>query len=262
MTVKLGYATRQYRYRLGDLNGMAWAFTTFTPPHGKRGGLLLHIEEDRWLLTLGGFHGDHPPTDEAGFHAFAQTLARPDIYELICQAEPLSAITTYKFEANLRRRYEQLKRFPDGYLVLGDAIASFDPVYGQGMTSAALQAAALHKLLAETPTLTSLWRLYFRRLAKVVDVPWQMALAEDFRFPQTTGKKPLGTELINAYMSRVFRAAHHDPVVCQQFYRVTGLVAPPTSLFQPRILWRVLRGKRQGETAVIRSPTPRLPHPN
>ena len=243
--VKVGYATRQYRYRPGEMAGFESIFITFTPPHDTRGGLILHIENDRWLLTLGGIHSDYPPDDEAGFNAFARSLVTSDVYDFMSQAEPLTEIITYKFPANLRRRYEKLKRFPAGYLVLGDAIASFDPVYGQGMTSAALQAEALDKLLTEQRDDADLWRPYFQRLAKVVDVPWQMAIGEDFRFPQTEGKRPPRTDLVNAYMTRLFRAAHHDPVVCEQFYRVTGLVAPPNSLFHPRILWRVLRGGKQ-----------------
>jgi 2-polyprenyl-6-methoxyphenol hydroxylase-like FAD-dependent oxidoreductase len=135
-----------------------------------------------------------------------------------------------------------LARFPAGYLVLGDAIASFNPTYGQGMTSAAMQAQALDEVLAERPTLDALAPIFFKKAAKVVDMPWQMAVGEDFRFPTTTGPKPPGTDFINRYIAKVNRASHYDEVVGAAFLRVMNLLAPSTSLMHPHIMWRVLRG--------------------
>jgi hypothetical protein len=143
----------------------------------------------------------------------------------------------------LRRHYEKLARFPAGYLVLGDAIASFNPTYGQGMTSAAMQAQALDHVLAKRPSLDAIAPVFFKKAAKVVDMPWQMAVGEDFRFPTTTGPKPSGTDIINRYTAKVNRVSHYDEVVGAAFLRVMNLLAPPTSLFHPRILWRVLRSK-------------------
>ena len=158
------------------------------------------------------------------------------------RAEPLSDIYTYKFPSSLRRRYERLRRFPDGYLVLGDAIASFNPIYGQGMTSAAMQVQVLGKVLQECFELRGLWRIFFRRVAKVVDIPWQMAACEDFRYPETQGPKPFFTDLMNAYLTKVHRATHHDPVVYSRFLRVMNLMASPGSLLRPALAWRALRG--------------------
>lgn len=113
--------------------------------------------------------------------------------------------------------------------------------YGQGMTSAALQAAALDELLASVATLDGLATAFFKAAAKVIDIPWQLAVGEDFRYPQTTGPKPTGVDLLNQYVARVHRTTLHDEVVCHAFLKVMNLMAPPTTLFHPRILWRVMR---------------------
>lgn len=240
----VGYATRLYRRRPGDLEGAELLMIAPDAPHGKRMGLIFPIEGDRWICTLGGWAGDHPPTDEAGFLAFAQSLPASDLAQMLNRLEPISEIITHKFPGSLRRHYERLARFPDGYLVLGDAICSFNPVYGQGMTSAAMQAAALDQLLTARTGLAGLWRDFFKAAAKVVEIPWQLAVGEDFRFAETEGKKPAGVDLLNGYVAKVHRATHHDTEVYTAFLNVMNLMAAPTSLFHPKILWRVLWGRR------------------
>jgi 2-polyprenyl-6-methoxyphenol hydroxylase-like FAD-dependent oxidoreductase len=245
VTVGLGYATRIYRRRPHDLVGALSLITSPDLPHHQRGGIAFPIEGDRWIVTLAGWVNDQPPLDEAGFLAFAQSLPVPDIYHLIAQAEPLSEVIGYQFPASLRRHYERLNAFPAGYLVMGDAICSFDPIYGQGMSSAALQAALLDDLLHQSIAPTQLPRLFFRQAAKIIDTPWQLTISEDFRIPTTQGKKPLGTDLINAYGSLVQQATHHDPIVYGAFLQVMNLLAPPSRLFHPKIIWRVLKAKSE-----------------
>jgi 2-polyprenyl-6-methoxyphenol hydroxylase-like FAD-dependent oxidoreductase len=150
----------------------------------------------------------------------------------------------HKFPANLRHHYEGMRAFPEGLLVMGDAICSFNPIYGQGMTSSALQAQVLDCCLRERQTgdLSGMWRGFFRQVARVVDIPWQLAAGEDFRYPEVEGVRPRGTALINAYVAQVHRATHHDPVVFSAFLKVMNLIEPPTSLFRPHIVRRVLAG--------------------
>ena len=239
--IRVGYSTRLYRRRPDDLIGAELVMVLPRPPAGKHMTALFPIEDDRWIVTAGGWAGDYPPDDEPGFVEFIRRLPAPEVYGVVSRAEPLSDIFTFRFPSNRRRHYEKLKRFPEGYLVIGDAIASFNPIYGQGMTSAAMQAEALDEVLRQQGSLLGLWRPFFNRIAKVVDIPWQLAAGEDFRYPETEGKKPASTDLINAYIAKVHLATHHDPVVYAQFLRVMNLMAPPTSLMRPRIAWRVLR---------------------
>lgn len=252
--VNLAYASRAFRRAPDDPLASKWLLVTPEAPRERRGGAAAPVEGGRWVVTLGGWYGDHPPTDAEGFLAFARSLAAPDIADLIARSEPLGEIYAYKFPANLWRHYERLARFPEGYLVLGDAVCSFNPIYGQGMTSAAMQAAALGALLAERGgRIDRIARPFFRRAAQVIATPWQLAVGEDFRWPEASGPRPLGAGLLHRYVDLINRASHADPVVCQAFLDVMNLLAPPASLFAPRVLLRALRHGRRADPAPVRS---------
>ena len=241
--INMGYASRTYGRRPGDLGGNTHLIVAPKAPHQKRGGVLLAQEGDRWILTLIGMLGDFPPTDEAGFLAFARSLPTPDLYDVISQAEPLSEITPHKYPSSLRRHYEQLKVFPEGYLVFGDALCSFNPIFGQGMTVASLEAEALETSLQGG--LEGLWRGFFKRASKVIDIPWTLAAGADLGFPEAQGKRGPEVNAINAYIGKLLEAAWHDPKLAVAFHQVSNLVKPPTSLFAPGIVWRVLLGSRK-----------------
>jgi 2-polyprenyl-6-methoxyphenol hydroxylase-like FAD-dependent oxidoreductase len=237
---RIGYATREYQRLEKDPDRISVEMVSATAPAEKHGTFLFPIENDRWIMTAGGYVGDHPPADEAGLLEFVRSLPAPDIYNIIRDAEPMTEIITYKYPASLRRHYEKLKHFPEGLLVIGDALASFNPIYGQGMTSAAMQTRVLHGTLQQMRNLQGLWKPFFKQTAKVVDMPWQLAVGEDFRYPETEGRKPPFTDMINAYVEKVHKATQRDPVVYAQFLRVMSLMATPMSLMSPRIMWRVL----------------------
>ncbi len=237
VTINAAYATRLYRRRPEHLNGVKAVLITQSPQL-KRGGIIEAQEGERWIVSLIGFVGDHPPLDEEGFLAFARSLAAPDVYNLIRQAEPLSDPIPYRFKASLRRRYERLERFPQGFLVFGDAICSFNPVYGQGMSVAAMEALELQQTLRAGTE--DLWRRFFRRVANDIDIPWQVVVTNDLRFPEVGGKRTLRIRFINAYLARLHKAAHRDAVVARAFNEVAGLLTPPQSLMRPGIVWRVM----------------------
>ncbi len=243
-SVKVGvsYTSCVFRRKPDDLTGATFLMISPHAPALKRGGFAFPMEDERWIVSLTGWAGDHAPTDRDGYLEYAKSLAAPDIAQLIPKLEPLTDIYVHKFPDNLRRRYERLNRFPEGFLVMGDAICSFNPVYGQGMTSAVMQAAALDKLLGNSGALEGIWKRFFKQAAGIVDMPWQVTVGEDFRFPETEGEKAFGTNLINAYLARLQRVTHHDPLVYGMLLGVLNLMAPPTSLFQPQAVWRVLRG--------------------
>jgi 2-polyprenyl-6-methoxyphenol hydroxylase-like FAD-dependent oxidoreductase len=234
--VNLGYSTRFFRRRSTDLGG---DFAVIAPPtvQGKRGGVMLAQEGDRWTVTLISYFGT-PPEDLNGFIEFARTLPASYIHEVVRNAEPLGAAVSTRFPASIRRRYEALRRFPAGYLVFGDAICSFNPIYGQGMSVAALQAVELEKSLVANDS--DLAKTFFRRAAKLVDIPWSIAVGNDLRFPETVGPRNAGVKLINWYMSKLHKAAHSDPVPSLAFHRVGNLLAPPPSVMHPRVAARVL----------------------
>lgn len=210
------------------------------PPLG-RGCVILPIENERSLVAMAGVHGDHPPLETDAFLHFAESLPFPEPHELLRQRTWLEEdVYRHPFPANRRQRYEKLERFPDGLLVVGDAIASVNPVYGQGMSVAVLQAAVLHRLLGDHDD-ASLARDFFRESTGVVDPAWRLSITADFKFPETAGTKPWGTALLNRYLDRVVRKAQTDGSIHRAFNRVVMMRDPPKRLFRPRVMWRVLK---------------------
>ena len=249
VNVGIGYTTRIYRRLPGDLDGDSGALLGPKPPREKRVGFIFAMEGNRWIVSLGGWLGNHAPTDPAGFLEFARTLARPDIYDVIKRAEPLTHAVTYAFPSNLRRRYERFTKFPGNYLVMGDALCSFNPFYGQGMSVATLEALAMRDCLERAPSVHGLWRPFFKRAGRIIDGPWMVAAGSDFAFDGVAGPMPAGTRIVNWYLDRLHKAASTDRHVCRAFFEAANLLAPATSLFRPSILLRVWR-----ECVALRGP--------
>ncbi len=237
--VGLGYTTRVYRRKPEHLQGDLAVICPSAPP-AKRGGVALAMEGDRWMVTLFGMLGDHPPTDDRGFLEFARSLPAPDVYDAIAQAEPLTELIPFKFPQSTRRRYESIAKFPDGYLVFGDALCSFNPIYGQGMSSAALQGAELAQCLAAGDD--GLAQRFFAAAARVIDAPWTMAVGGDLRYDDVEGRRTGMVKFVNWYIGKLHIAAAGDPAVALAFHRVANLLDPPPSLMQPAIAFRILQG--------------------
>jgi 2-polyprenyl-6-methoxyphenol hydroxylase-like FAD-dependent oxidoreductase len=244
--IGLKYVSRTYRLRPDALGSDKGIVTAATPDH-PRGGVLAALEGGRHLVSLFGMCGDHPPTDPHGFEAFAADLVFPDIAEALQGAEPLGDPVTFHMPASIRRRYEQLTDFPQRLLVLGDAVCAFDPVYGQGMTVAALEALGLRRLLRRDGAPDA--RRYFREIARIVDSPWTIAVGGDLAFPQVTGHRTAKVRMVNAYLARLHAAAAVDPTLAVAFLRVAGLVDRPESLLRPDRVARVLRAQRTVSTS-------------
>ncbi|MGY1704442.1 FAD-dependent oxidoreductase [Geodermatophilus sp. SYSU D00697] len=249
--VDVAYATRQYRREAAHLDGALGLAMPGTPDN-PRGGVLLAQEGDRWICGLGGILGDRPPLDPQGFEDYAASLPSSLLHEVIRSAEPLDAPRRFRFPASVRRRYERLARSPQGLLVTGDAVCSFNPVYGQGMTVASLEALALRDVLRRGLDRPSLAQEFWRACAPIVDVPWQMAAGGDRRFPGVPGPVDRRTRLLNGYVARVQRAAAVDPAVGTAFLRVANLEASPPSLMSPSVLARVARASRRRPVVVSR----------
>jgi 2-polyprenyl-6-methoxyphenol hydroxylase-like FAD-dependent oxidoreductase len=197
-----------------------------------------------------GSHGDHPPTSDHGFLEFARSLPVPDLHAALCGTRALTDAQAFGFPATWRRHYEKLARFPGGLLVVGDALCSFNPVYGQGMTASALEAQVLDRCLSSvqphgTLGIPALSEDFRRRVADVVDVPWKLASGEDLRFPQTDGHRPASLRLIHWYTQKVHEAAATSPLIAKKFLSVVHMVAPPSGLFGWEVIRELLRVARR-----------------
>jgi len=241
--IDLTYASRLYR---PGPEAHDWkALVVTSRPPGKKMAAIFAVEGGRWLVTLGGVHGECPPADDAGFLEFARTLVVPDAYRAVASAVPLTPIATYRIPRNIRRHYDRLRRFPERFLVMGDAFCSFNPVYGQGMTVGAREAIALDTVLRERADrgggLEGLPKLFHTRVAHIVDEAWQPTTGEDFRHAETEGERPPAMRLLQWYTGRMHERCAHDAPLALAFYRVMHMIDPPTALFRPSVIARVLR---------------------
>lgn len=240
--VDVGYATGVFERRPGDLYGSMGAIIAGTAPHSTRLAAILGAEGNRWIITLGGCLRDFPPTELSEWKEFARALPTSDVLDLVKDREPMEPLKSYRFPANRHRHYERLERFPQGYLVIGDAVCSFNPIYGQGMSVALTEARALDECLAAGDA--DLAKRFFTEASKIIASPWAIATGEDYRYPQVEGRRPPGFALISRYMERAHRVATKDPVVLRRFFEVASLLATPPSMMAPEIAWRVLVGGR------------------
>lgn len=209
------------------------------------GGVLLPQEGDtpgraRWVMTLGGYGADQPAPTRESMLAHVRRLGCAEMLDVLQHARPIGEPARYQFAYSRRRRYEALQRFPQRLLAVGDAICSFNPIYGQGMTVAACEALALREAVARGLD-AGLHRRYFRAAGRIVDTPWGTAVGTDLALDFVPGPRTRGMRMVNAFVHRVQVAAARDRVVAAAFLAVAHLVRPPASLFAPGILARVLR---------------------
>lgn len=239
--IKIGvtYVSCQYERRPEHIPGIN-AVIVAAAPENPCGGVLLSQEGGRWILTLAAYLGEQIPLDQIGFKEYARRVASPTFYEVVKDAKPVTEPTPYKIPSNLRRRYDRLTHFPDGYLVMGDALCSFNPIYGQGISVAAMEAQALHECLKRGNG--RLAQRFFKEASKIIDMPWSIAVGNDLRFPAVKGPRTPMIRFINWYLDKLHHAAHCDAKVSMAFLKVVNLLAPPPIILQPNILWRVLAG--------------------
>lgn len=235
-----GYATRLYRKPADFDRTWRVLYMPAVAPH-TRGGGIFEIENGVWMVSLGGYGKDYPPTSDDEFLDFAATLGAPDLHDAIKDAEPLTSVLSYRRTTNRMIHYERLEQFPGHFVVLGDAVCGFNPIYGQGMTAAVMGVDLLAGLLDEYP-LGKIGARFQRDLARQNGVIWLMATGEDFRFPTTAGDRPgFAARLAQRYLDQVIYAMPGDRYIADLFTRVINLLVPPTALMQPRVVKAVLR---------------------
>lgn len=211
-------------------------------PHDTRGGLMLPLEGNRWMATLGR-RGDALPGDTEGFLAFARSLRTPTIYNAISHAKPLDGVARHGFPESAWRHFERLDGFPRGLLPIGDAICRFNPVYGQGMSVAALEACLLKRLLdsaeKDNDPIDGLAPTFFAEVQALLETPWSVAML-DFAFPETRGQRPADFETTLKFGIALTRLAAEDPTVHKLTVEVQHLLKPRSAYRDPTLMQRVL----------------------
>jgi 2-polyprenyl-6-methoxyphenol hydroxylase-like FAD-dependent oxidoreductase len=237
VTMHTVYVSQRLRIPPG---AMTEVLALISPAPGRPTGMfLVRNENETCLFTVFGMVGHEPPRELAGMLSFAADYVPDRLLEVVRAGEPLGPVVQHRMPCSQWRRYDKMRRLPEGLLALGDAVCSFNPIYGQGMSVAALDAVVLLDCLRRG--LTDLPRRYFRAAAKTIGVAWQTGATSDLAFPQVEGRRTASMRLTNRLVDRVLTACETDAVVTTQFFRVTGLLDPPARLLNPALLGRVAR---------------------
>ncbi|AUX43599.1 hypothetical protein SOCE26_050490 [Sorangium cellulosum] len=236
----------------------SWNLLSTMPraPHQPRSGAIFRVEGNRWFVCFATMGDDEPPGDEASFRAFARTLPSPALFEALSQAEPVGPVNRSGSTENRLRHYERLSRFPGGFVLVGDSVCALNPIYGQGITSAALGALALgaelarHRRARPGGDLRDFGRRFQKRLAKLNEETWRLAVGGDAAWPQTRGLDQAGIlgkflvgwpgSLFRSYGDLVVEAAAHQPDVARVMMEVMHMVRPSGAILTPGMMARVL----------------------
>ncbi len=238
--VKISYTTALFRRERRHVDGGIVLVVGAAPPN-PRAGVALAVGPDTWIVTLIGYLGERAEPSHEGCLAFSRTLPAPDLHQLLEDSEPVSEFSTSTFSHSQRRRYDALDEHPEGLIAFGDAMCSFNPIFGQGMTVAAHEARALGACLAGGET-AGLWRRFYKSSRAIIDIPWSIAVGNDLRYPDVEGARPALGGLLDRYLDRVLAVGASDARVGTAFLRVTNLLDPPQALMRPTTLARVLLG--------------------
>jgi 2-polyprenyl-6-methoxyphenol hydroxylase-like FAD-dependent oxidoreductase len=245
-----GYASRDYEPPAGFEADWKVLLMMNRPPDQPRAGILEWVEGNRWMVTVAGVMGQRPPADEEGFLEFIRGMASPAIYDALRQARPLSRIYLHHRTQNRLRFFDRLTRRPERFVVLGDAVCAFTPVYGQGMTLSALEALELGECLRRREhragrlngCLDGLAARFQKRVAGLVAGPWALATGEDLRWPATVGGEITPrVRFFHWYIDQVIQLIPGSPEVFRRFQEVNHMLKPATALFHPAVLGPVLR---------------------
>jgi 2-polyprenyl-6-methoxyphenol hydroxylase-like FAD-dependent oxidoreductase len=240
VAVDVVYRTQRLRLPADSLTELGGVVS---PVPGRPTGIAMAAsEQDIWMFTVFGMAGFEPPTDFAELCDLADELLPPQLVTALRGAERVGGTVSHRYPSSRWRRYDKT-RLPGGVLVVGDALCSFNPIYGQGMTVAALHALALRDCLSKGTE--DLARRYFLAAAKPTRLAWQMAVGGDLALPEVPGTPTLSTRIFNRYVDRVLAAAEHDVAAFEQFVNVAWLVDPPLSILRPSMIWRALTANRR-----------------
>ncbi len=242
----LVYASRAYRAPEGSEDfPIVNVQSNPAEPVPGRTATIVPVEQGRWLVTLSGTRGGEPTRDPQQFEEFARSIRHPIVGELISMTSPLSEeVTLSRSTVNRRRYFEKVAHWPEGFAVVGDSVATYNPLYGQGMTVAAQGLVELRDAL-RTHGLTSqgFARRVQNAIARPAGLAWELATSQDILYPGAVGARPRrGTAVANRYVARLMRAATGRAQMTRALLGVLTMSEPVTTWLHPDIVVGVLRG--------------------
>lgn len=239
--IDVSYATAIVRLKEPPTDYNALALYPALPVPGW--GIIFPIEDGQHIVTLMGYFDDVPSTERAGFIEFSARLGQPHLHALIHDAEFVNEIARFHFKGTRYIRYDQAARLPRGLVALGDALCSFNPVFGQGMSTSLMTAEVLEHMTQHTLDIDP--HAYFQNTAKTLAFPWKTGITEDFRAPQTTGVRPFGLRLNQVLTDLMNARASADTEFYRKYVKVFHMVEPPSLLLNPRMLASMLLGSKK-----------------
>ncbi len=250
MDLDLGYATTLYRrFPQQRLDGLVAVHSLRSAGSAEPGvSVVAPAGPDRWICSVSAYGAQRPGRSAEEFRARCEREPAAGFVALARECEPAGPVSVYRYPHSFRRDFHELHRFPAGLVPVGDAVASFNPVYGQGMPSAALHASALGAWLASGEDVHG----YFRRLRVLVDAAWQTSVVADLALPHLRAERPRGHRLMRAVSEAIDRATMSDPIVARRFLDVVNMRAHPRELLRPTLLTRAFLSP---------TPHPRVPTP-
>lgn len=246
LAVRIAYASMPMRIPEGTLreHTVARGFE----PGRPRACFMFQCEGDTWMIGAGTMGGVEPPSTREELLEFGSAHLPARALDAARAAEPLAEVRIHRFPANRWRRYDKMHPTPDGLVVIGDAVCSFNPVYGQGMTVASIEALTLRDSLRRGDD--DLPRRFHRAAAKKIRVAWQTAVGSDLALPEVQGRRPFSMHITNAFVDQVLTAAESDSFVTQEFLRVTGMLVGPSRMLRPTFLFHVAKASRRRRPSI------------
>ncbi|PEN89076.1 NAD(P)/FAD-dependent oxidoreductase [Bacillus toyonensis] len=244
--IDLFYATKMFQLKENEELDCCNMLMSPSFPENPYGVLIQTIEDNRYFVTFSGYANEKAPQTDDEFYDFAENLSISNVTDFLNKAEGITDIKTYKIPYQVRRRFDLVNNVPEGLLVVGDAQCRFDPVFGQGVSVAAMEAHQLQLLLQSRKQLDKTFtQQFYKKTADIIEIPWDMTTTEISRHPQLKRELTTKQKFQLWYTKQIYRLSASDSDVYIRLVRVMNLIRSPFHLFHPKVLLAVLLNRKK-----------------
>ncbi len=243
--IDLFYATKMFKLKENEKLDCCNVLMSPSFPDSPYGVLIQTIEDNRYFVTFSGYANEKAPQTDDEFYDFAENLSISNVTDFLNKAEGITDIKTYKIPYQVRRRFDLVNNVPEGLLVVGDAQCRFDPVFGQGVSVAAMEAHQLQLLLQGRKQLDKTFtQQFYKKAANIIETPWDMTTTEISRHPQLKRELTTKQKFQLWYTKQIYRLSASNSDVYIRLVRVMNLIRSPFHLFHPKVLLSVLLNRK------------------